>query len=105
MRDALADYRPDVVLVDQYAVAGAAVAEQAGLRWATLCTGAMELTPPDWELPGHQDWVAERLDRIAGWAGLTPDPALDLRFSPAAGAGADRRQPGRRGTRCRRTAC
>ena len=80
--DALADYRPDVVLVDQYAVAGAAVAEQAGVRWATLCTGAMELTPPVWELPGHQAWVAERLDRIAGWAGLRPDPALDLRFSP-----------------------
>lgn len=81
--DALADYRPDVLLVDQYAVAGAAVAEQAGVRWATLCTGAMELTPPAWELPGHQAWVAERLDRIAGWAGLAPDPALDLRFSPS----------------------
>jgi UDP:flavonoid glycosyltransferase YjiC (YdhE family) len=82
VRDALADYRPDVVLVDQYALAGAAAAEQAGLCWATLCTGAMELTPPDWELPGHRAWVAERLDRIAGWAGLIPDPALDLRFSP-----------------------
>jgi zeaxanthin glucosyltransferase len=80
--DALADYRPDVLLADQYAVAGAAVAERAGVPWATLCTGAMELTPPAWELPGHQDWVAERLDRIAGWAGLSADPALDLRFSP-----------------------
>jgi UDP:flavonoid glycosyltransferase YjiC (YdhE family) len=82
VRDALADYRPDVAVVDQYAVAGAAAAQQAGIRWATLCTGAMELTPPDWELPGHQDWVRQRLDRVSGWAGLPPDPALDLRFSP-----------------------
>lgn len=78
--DALVDYRPDVLLVDQYAIAAAAVAERAGVRWATLCTGAMELTPPDWELPGHQAWVAERLARIAGWVDLTTE--LDLRFSP-----------------------
>ena len=79
---AIADFRPDVLVVDQYAVAGALAAHRHGIRWATLCTGAMELTPPSWELPGHQDWVRERLAKVWGWAGLAPDPALDLRFSP-----------------------
>ncbi|MFL6162134.1 MAG: glycosyltransferase [Jatrophihabitantaceae bacterium] len=79
---AIADFGPDVVVVDQYAVAGALAAHRQAIRWTTLCTGAMELTPPSWELPGHQDWLRERLARVWGWAGLAPDPALDLRFSP-----------------------
>jgi zeaxanthin glucosyltransferase len=79
---AIADFRPDVMVVDQYAVAGALAAHRQAIRWASLCTGAMELSPPSWELPGHEDWVRERLARVWGWAGLAPDPALDLRFSP-----------------------
>lgn len=79
---ALAGYRPDVLVVDQYAVAGALAAHRAGIRWATLCTGAMELAPPSRELPGHADFVRDRLAKVWGWAGLSPDPALDLRFSP-----------------------
>jgi zeaxanthin glucosyltransferase len=79
---ALAEYRPDVVMVDQYALAGALAAHRAGIRWATLCTGAMELTPPSRELPGHEAWVCEQLAKLWTWAGLTPDPELDLRFSP-----------------------
>ena len=79
---AVADHRPDVVVVDQYAVAGGLVAHRRGVRWASLCTGAMELTPPSWELPGHQEWVAEQVARVWAKAGLPVDPALDLRFSP-----------------------
>ncbi|HEX8768442.1 MAG TPA: nucleotide disphospho-sugar-binding domain-containing protein [Jatrophihabitans sp.] len=79
---AVAGYRPDVVVVDQYAVAGALAAHRRGVKWASLCTGAMELTPPSWELPGHQEWVAEQLARIWAKAGLPVDPAVDLRFSP-----------------------
>ncbi|MEO6503614.1 MAG: glycosyltransferase [Jatrophihabitantaceae bacterium] len=79
---AVLDYRPDVVVADQYAVAGALAAHRHGVRWATLCTGAMELTPPSWELPGHQEWVAEQLARIWAMAGLPVEETLDLRFSP-----------------------
>ncbi|MEO7261320.1 MAG: glycosyltransferase [Jatrophihabitantaceae bacterium] len=79
---AVAEYRPDVVVADQYAVAGGLAAHRRGLRWATLCTGAMELTPPSWELPGHQEWVAEQLARLWAKAGLPVDAAIDLRFSP-----------------------
>ena len=43
---AVAEYRPDVVLADQYALAGALAAHKRGVRWATLCSGALELTPP-----------------------------------------------------------
>lgn len=79
---AVAGYRPDVVVADQYAVAGALAAHRRGVRWASLCSGAMELTPPSWELPGHQEWVAEQVARIWAKAGLPVDPAVDLRFSP-----------------------
>lgn len=79
---AVADYRPDVVVVDQYAVAGALAAHRRGVRWASLCTGAMELTPPSWELPGHQEWVAEQLARVWAMATLPVDETVDLRFSP-----------------------
>lgn len=79
---AVLDYQPDVVVVDQYAVAGALAAHRHGVRWASLCTGAMELTPPSWELPGHQEWVTEQLARVWAMAGLPVEKSLDLRFSP-----------------------
>lgn len=79
---AVADYRPDVVLADQYSFAGALAACRHGVRWASLCTGAMELTPPSWELPGHPEFVAERLAHIWQLAGLPAPPGVDLRLSP-----------------------
>src|SRR6266851_7708592 len=39
-------YRPDVMVVDQHALAGAIVAHRHGLRWASLAPGALELTRP-----------------------------------------------------------
>jgi zeaxanthin glucosyltransferase len=82
VEDAVTDYRPDVVVADQYAVAGALAAHRQGVRWATLCTGAMELTPPSSELPGHQEWVAQQLAGLWAKSGGPADPNLDLRFSP-----------------------
>lgn len=80
--EAVAAYRPDVVVADQYALAGAAAALRHGTRWATLATGAMELTPPSWELPGHAEFVAGELARVWQLAGLPGEPDVDLRFSP-----------------------
>jgi zeaxanthin glucosyltransferase len=78
---AVAEYQPDVVLADQYALAGAAAAHRHGLRWATLCAGVLELTPPAAD-PGLQDWVRSRLAQASQNAGLPADDGLDLRFSP-----------------------
>ena len=66
---AVADYRPDVVLTDQYALAGALAAERHGLRWATLAAGVLELTPPI-EDPGLREWV--RLEGESGGRGRGP---------------------------------
>ncbi len=79
---AVAEHQPDVVLVDQYALAGALAAHRHGVRWASLCTGMLELTPPTWELPGLQELVRSHLARVWAMAGLPADEAIDLRFSP-----------------------
>ena len=77
---AVADYQPDVVLADQYALAGALAAHQHGVRWATLCAGALELTPP--AEGGLREWVGSRLEQVREAAGLPADDDLDLLFSP-----------------------
>jgi UDP:flavonoid glycosyltransferase YjiC (YdhE family) len=78
---AVAEYQPDVVVADQYALAGALAAHKHGVRWATLCAGILELTPPA-EEPGLQEWVRSKLARAWEMAGLPADDGLDLRFSP-----------------------
>jgi zeaxanthin glucosyltransferase len=78
---AVAEFAPDVVVADQYALAGALAAERHGIRWATLCAGILELTPPAQD-PGLQDWVRSKLARALQVAGLPAGDRLDLRFSP-----------------------
>jgi zeaxanthin glucosyltransferase len=78
---AVAEFQPDVVVPDQYALAGALAAERHGIRWATLCAGVLELTPPAQD-PGLQEWVRSKLAQALQVAGLPADDRLDLRFSP-----------------------
>jgi len=79
---AVLTYQPDVVVVDQYALAGALAAHRRGLPWATLATGAMELTHPLAALPRVDAWVrAQQASLCRGVDGLTGD-GLDLLFSP-----------------------
>jgi zeaxanthin glucosyltransferase len=78
---AVAQYQPDVVFADQYALAGALSAIKHGAVWATLCAGALELTPPA-AADGLRDWVRSRLARACEAAGVPADDGLDLRFSP-----------------------
>jgi UDP:flavonoid glycosyltransferase YjiC (YdhE family) len=77
---AITEYKPDVVVADQYALAAGLLAHRHGVPWATLCTGVMELTPPPdlAELPG---FVRERLARAATMARVLDAP--DPRFSPS----------------------
>ena len=48
---------PDVLVVDQQAVAGAVVARQTGIAWVTSATTSAELTDPLSDLPHVDTWV------------------------------------------------
>ncbi|MGH3273870.1 MAG: glycosyltransferase [Streptosporangiaceae bacterium] len=78
---AVAQYRPDVVVADQYALAGALAAHKHGLRWASLCAGILELAPPDGDA-SLQEWVRAKLMSAWAAAGVPADARIDLRFSP-----------------------
>lgn len=81
--DAVESFGPDVLLVDQQAVAGAVVARQAGLPWATSATTSAELTDPLAALPKVDAWVREQLVDLQLELGVSPEVVLagDLRFS------------------------
>jgi MGT family glycosyltransferase len=82
LEKAAGEYRPDVVVADQHALAGAAVAHRHGLRWATLCPQAMELTQPLRDRPAIDAWIRGHLAAVSARAGLPPRSDVDLRFSP-----------------------
>lgn len=77
------DHRPDVLLVDQQAVAGAVVARLAGIPWATSATTSAELTDPLAALPRVDAWVRQELVDLQLGLGVEPELARtgDLRFS------------------------
>jgi UDP:flavonoid glycosyltransferase YjiC (YdhE family) len=81
VRTAVDDFRPDVVVADQQAFAGALVAERLGLPWATSATTSAEFGGAYDGIPKVAEWLRDRLtelrDRIGDPAG-TADP----RFSP-----------------------
>jgi UDP:flavonoid glycosyltransferase YjiC (YdhE family) len=78
---AVAEYQPDVVFADQYALAGGMAAGKHGARWATLCAGTLELTPSA-DDPGLRDLVRSRLARVREAAGLPADDSASMLFSP-----------------------
>jgi UDP:flavonoid glycosyltransferase YjiC (YdhE family) len=75
-------YRPDVLVVDQHAAAGAIVAHREGLPWATLVCSAMELTEPFRAWPKITEWTTGHLRTLWSTAGLSPTDYFDLRYSP-----------------------
>ncbi|MFE0516083.1 glycosyltransferase, partial [Streptomyces sp. NPDC058964] len=81
VRDAAEDFRPDVVVADQQAFAGALVAERLGLPWATSATTSAEFTDAYDGMPRVADWLRDRLTELRDRVG---DPAgtADPRFSP-----------------------
>ncbi|MDR6977895.1 UDP:flavonoid glycosyltransferase YjiC (YdhE family) [Streptomyces sp. 3330] len=81
VRRAVEAFRPDVVVADQQAFAGALVAERLGLPWATSATTSAEFTDPLAGLPKVREWLDLRL---AGLRSAIGDPAgdADPRFSP-----------------------
>ncbi|MEU1180303.1 glycosyltransferase [Streptomyces sp. NPDC005820] len=81
VRAAAREFRPDVVVADQQAFAGAFTAERLGLPWATSATTSAEFTDPLAGLPKVREWVDERLAALRTSLGA-PSGATDPRFSP-----------------------
>ncbi|MGW3958308.1 glycosyltransferase [Amycolatopsis sp. NPDC005003] len=76
---AVAAFAPDVVVVDQQAMAGALVAARCGLPWATSASTSTELADPLGSLPKIAAWVSGLQDGLRARHGVLPG---DLRFSP-----------------------
>jgi zeaxanthin glucosyltransferase len=79
---AVAEFHPDVLVVDQHAVAGALVAHRHGLHWASVATTTMELSRPYTSLPKVEAWIQGLMATMWTSAGLPGEPPHDLRFSP-----------------------
>jgi zeaxanthin glucosyltransferase len=78
---AVTAYRPDVVVSDQHALAGALAAARHGVPWATLAPQSMELVRPlSTTYPRIEEWIGARLAALVAEAGL--GPGFDPRFSP-----------------------
>lgn len=79
VRAAVEEFGPDVVVADQQALAGALVAGERGLPWATSATTPAELIDMEAALPKVLDWLNGMLDGLKSSYG---GPDGDLRYSP-----------------------
>ena len=79
VQGAIACMRPDVVIADQQALAGAVAARRAGVPWVTSATTPAELLRPLAGMPRVEEWVTGQMTAFQLGAGLR-DP-VDLRFS------------------------
>ncbi|MEV7036950.1 glycosyltransferase [Amycolatopsis sp. NPDC051061] len=79
VRAAVSSFAPDVVVVDQQAMAGALVAARCGLPWATSASTSTELADPLRALPKIASWVDELQAGLRARHGVLLG---DLRFSP-----------------------
>jgi MGT family glycosyltransferase len=80
---AVDEFRPDVLIADQQAIAGAIVARRRGITWVTSATTPAELSRPFEALPKVGEWVRTLLVDIQLEMGVERALALegDLRFS------------------------
>ncbi|EOD65776.1 UDP-glucuronosyltransferase [Amycolatopsis vancoresmycina DSM 44592] len=76
---AVSAFAPDVVVVDQQAMAGALVAARRGLPWATSASTSTELADPLGALPKIASWVTGLQAGLRVRHGVLLG---DLRFSP-----------------------
>ncbi|GHE09290.1 glycosyltransferase [Streptomyces alanosinicus] len=81
VRAACETFRPDVVVADQQAFAGALVAEHLGLPWATSATTSAEFSGAYDGLPKVAEWLRASLAGLRARIGA-PSGTADPRFSP-----------------------
>ncbi|WP_062213608.1 glycosyltransferase [Streptomyces sp. NBRC 109706] len=81
VRAALDGFRPDLVVSDQHALAGALVAEAAGVPWVTTVSTSAELVDPLAGMPKVAAWLRDLLGRLRAEIG-DPGATGDPRFSP-----------------------
>ncbi|GGV26153.1 glycosyl transferase [Streptomyces filipinensis] len=81
VRAAAAAFRPDVVVADQQAFAGALVADDLGLPWATSATTSAEFSGAYDGLPKVAEWLRDRLTELRDRIG-DPSGTADPRSSP-----------------------
>jgi UDP:flavonoid glycosyltransferase YjiC (YdhE family) len=74
---AIAAFDPDLLVVDQHALAGAVAARRHRLPWVTSATTTVDLFDPLDGLPKLQAWVQSRVDLL----GEPGDETVDLRRS------------------------
>ncbi|HZE67849.1 MAG TPA: glycosyltransferase [Sporichthyaceae bacterium] len=78
---AVEEFRPDVMVVDQQAVAGALIAERLGIPWITSATTSAEFPGALDGMPLVDAWLNERFDDLRSRTG-DPLGGKDPRFSP-----------------------
>ncbi|GAA2265436.1 glycosyl transferase [Streptomyces ruber] len=81
VEDAVRAFRPDAVVTDQHAVAGALVCERLGVPYLTSASTSAELVGPLDGLPKVAAWLTGRLTSLREATG-DPAAAYDPRFSP-----------------------
>lgn len=79
---AIETFRPDVVLTDQHAVAGALLAERHGVPHVTSASTSAELVDPLASMPKVARWLEDRLAALRADLGVDPEGSGDPRFSP-----------------------
>ncbi|MEO8841164.1 MAG: nucleotide disphospho-sugar-binding domain-containing protein [Kofleriaceae bacterium] len=85
---AVTEFAPDVICVDQQAVAGGLVARMRGIPWATLATTSAGISEPLAALPQVQRWFDDLIGGLEAEAGLPRagerSPQLVLAFTTSA---------------------
>lgn len=81
--EAIEAFAPDVLVVDQQAVGGAATARRRSLPWATSATTSAEFAQPFALIPKVGEWIHQSLVDLQVRLGVPEDLAHegDLRFS------------------------
>lgn len=79
---AIEQFRPDFILCDQQALAGALAARLQHIPWATLATTSAAVFNPIVQMPKVKEWMIETLGRVQDRYGLErwerPDLSADL---------------------------
>ncbi|MGP4023612.1 glycosyltransferase [Actinomadura sp. 3N407] len=72
-------FRPDVVVSDQFALAGPVAARHREIPWATSAATSAEFTRPLAAMPKVEEWIRDQIAAFQLDHGI--DDLLDLRFS------------------------